>query len=198
MDIRSYFKSASKSSVVSSSSDSEAGNEFEIDVQPNPPKKHCSSSTSKPPSKSGSGIRRHNKKWKETFHWLEFDNLQGTFRKLCKKGGRSLQRTGGAWITKLFTNWKKATQKIKSHSKSEVHLLSCQLDVEADRARKEGSIISQLQNVGEQQRLQNRKAINALIRCTHFLAHQHIAHTINFDKLVELVVSCSGETSNFP
>ena len=50
---------------------------------------------------------------------------------------------------------------MKSHSKSEVHLLSCQLDVEADRARKEGSIISQLQN-GEQQRLQNRKAIKKL------------------------------------
>ena len=62
--------------------------------------------------------------------------------------------------------------------------------MEADRARKEGSIISQLQNIEEQQRLQNRKAIKALIRCTHFLAHQHIA----FDKLVELVVSCGGET----
>ena len=37
---------ASKYSVVSSSSDSEDGNESEIDVQPNPPKKHCSSSTS--------------------------------------------------------------------------------------------------------------------------------------------------------
>ncbi len=83
---------------------------------------------------------------------------------------------------------------MKSHSKSEVHLLSCQLDVEVDRARKEGSIVSQLQNVGEQQRLQNRKAIKALIRCTYFLAHQHIAHTTNFDKLVELVVSCGGET----
>ena len=81
------------------------------------------------------------------------------------------------------------TQKMKSHSKSEVHLLSCQLDVKADRARKEGSIVSQLQNVGEQQRLQNRKAIKALIRCTHFLAHQHIAHITNFDKLVESVVS---------
>ena len=34
MDIRSYFKSASKSSVVSSSSDSEDGNEFEINIQP--------------------------------------------------------------------------------------------------------------------------------------------------------------------
>ena len=89
---------------------------------------------------------------------------------------------------------KKATQKIKSHSKSEVYLLSCQLEVEADRARKEGSIISQLRNVGEHQRLKNRKTIKALIRCTHFLAHQHIAHTTNFDKLVELVVSCGGET----
>ena len=66
--------------------------------------------------------------------------------------------------------------------------------MEADRVRKEGSIISQLQNVGEQQRLQNRKVIKALIRCTHVLAHQHIAHTTNFDKLVELVVSCGGET----
>ena len=67
MDIRSYFSSASKSSVVSSSSESEDGNESEIDVQPNPPKKHCSSSTSKPPFKSGSGIGRYNKKWEETF-----------------------------------------------------------------------------------------------------------------------------------
>ena len=58
---------------------------------------------------------------------------------------------------------------MKSHSKSEVHLLSCQLDVEADRARKEGSIISQLQNVGDQQRLQKSKVIKALIRYTHSL-----------------------------
>ena len=91
MDIRSYFSSASKSSVVFSSNDSEDGNEFEVDVQPNPPKKHCLSSTSKPPSKSGFGIRRYNKKCEETFSWLEFvENLQGTFCKLCKKGGRSL------------------------------------------------------------------------------------------------------------
>ena len=42
MDIHSYFWIASKSSVVSSSSDSEDGNESDIGVQPNPPKKHCS------------------------------------------------------------------------------------------------------------------------------------------------------------
>ena len=62
MDIHSYFNSTSKSSVVSSSSDSEDGNESEIDVEPNFPKKHSSSCTSKPPSKSGSGIRGYNKK----------------------------------------------------------------------------------------------------------------------------------------
>ena len=69
--------------------DSEDGNESEIDGQPNCPKKHCTSCTSKPPSKSGSGIRRYNKKWEETVPWLEFDeNLQGAFCKSCKKGGR--------------------------------------------------------------------------------------------------------------
>ena len=83
---------------------------------------------------------------------------------------------------------------MKSHSKSEVHLLACQVDVEADGARKEGSIITQLQNVGEKQRLLNRKVIKALIQCSHFLADQHIAHASTFDKLVELVVSCGRET----
>ena len=39
----------------------------------------------------------------------------------------------------------------------------------------------------------NRKAIKSFFRCAHFLAHQHIPHTTNFDKLVELVVSCGGE-----
>ena len=116
MDIPLYFRSASKSSVVSSSSNSEDGNESEIDVQPNPPKKHCSSSTSELPSTSGSGIRRYNKKWDQTFPWLEFDeNLQSAFCKFCKKCGGSLQRTGGTWITKPFTNWKRATRKMKSH-----------------------------------------------------------------------------------
>ena len=41
---------------------------------------------------------------------------------------------------------------------------------------------------------QSRKAIKALIRCSHFLAHQDITHTTNLDKLVELVVSCGQET----
>ena len=65
MDIHSYFRSAFKTLVFSSSSDSEDGNESEIDAQLNPLKKHCSSSTSKPPSnqdlESGDTTKRRKK-----------------------------------------------------------------------------------------------------------------------------------------
>ena len=54
--------------------------------------------------------------------------------------------------------------------------------MKADRAKKEGSIISQFQNVGEQQILQNMKANKSIIRFTHFLAHQHIAHQTIIDR----------------
>ena len=35
--------------------------------------------------------------------------------------------------------------------------------------------------------------IQSLLWCTHFLAHNHIAHTTNLGDLVDLVVSCGGE-----
>ena len=107
-----------------------------------------------------------------------------------QKGGRSFQRTSGAWISKPFTNWKKATQKMKSHSKSEVHLLSCQLDVEAIELEKKDPLSASFKMLESSKDYK----IGRLIRCTYFLAHQHIAHTTNFDKRVELVVSCGGET----
>ena len=44
-----------------------------------------------------------------------------------------------------------------------------------------------------QERMRNTAAVKSLICCTHFLARQHIAHTTNFSKLVDLVVSCGGE-----
>ena len=39
----------------------------------------------------------------------------------------------------------------------------------------------------------NRTPIKWLICCTHFLARNHIAYTIYFDKSVDLVVACVGE-----
>ena len=73
----------------------------------------------------------------------------------------------------------------REHSKSDSHIKHCETELLAASARKEGSsIIQQLRIIGEQ---------DALLLCTHFLARQHIPHTINFGKLVDLVVSCGGE-----
>ena len=41
--------------------------------------------------------------------------------------------------------------------------------------------------------MKNRATVKALICCTHFIAHQHIAHSTNFEKLVSLLVPCGGE-----
>ena len=76
--------------------------------------------------------------------------------------------------------------------KSEVHILSCEAKKAAARALLEGSIIQQLQQIGEQEKMKNRMAIKALIRCIHFLACHHIPHMTNFDQLVDLIVSCGA------
>lgn len=35
--------------------------------------------------------------------------------------------------------------------------------------------------------------IKALLCCTYFLAKQHIPHTTNYKKVVDLIISCGGE-----
>ena len=88
----------------------------DIDVQSNPHKKHCSSSTSKPPSKSGAGIRRYNKKsGKNPFPGYSLMKIYGVHSSNYANRVEDLfSGLVGAWITP-FTDWKKATQKMKSH-----------------------------------------------------------------------------------
>ena len=85
--------------------------------------------------------------------WLEYDEAsQGAFCKECKKRGKSLQRAGGAWITKPFINYKKAVEKMRAHSQGDIHIQSCQATLEAERVMREGSIIQQLQHVGKEEK----------------------------------------------
>ena len=121
------------------------------------------------------------------------EDCQGVFCKECNKAGKSLQRTGGTWVTKPFTNWKKALEKIKAHSQSDIHVQVCQASMLAERAAREGTIMQQLQQITDEEKMKNRAAVEVLIHCPHFLTRQHIAHSINFEKLVSLVVACGGE-----
>ena len=144
LDIRGFLgTSSSKLTLIASSSESE-DSEAEC-LEPSPPKKQCVSSTvpEKHCTKSRplSSKRKYNKKWEEDFPWLEYDqDYEGAFCEVCRKRGKSLQRIGGAWITKPFNNWKKATKKMRAHLQSDVHIQSCDAEFTATRAMKEGRV----------------------------------------------------------
>ena len=82
---------------------------------------------------------------------------------------------------------------MKGHASSDGHIQADQAALAHLATQHTGSVIQQLQNVAEQERVLNRKAIKSFFCCAHFLAHSHFPYTTNFDKLVELVVSCGGE-----
>ena len=52
-------------------------------------------------------VRQYNKKWEEKCRGCSIMKIaKACFCKERKKAGKSLQRTGGTWVTKPFTNWK--------------------------------------------------------------------------------------------
>ena len=150
-NIRSFFAPRSSASVSRNHSDSKGS-----DIEPPAPKKQCQNLTSQASSSQGSVSsastkRRHYlKRWESDFHWLEYDEgLQGAFCKHCKKWGKSNPKTGGRWITKPFSNWKKATAKMKEHAESEGHILACQTETAAASALHEGSVLQQIHRLEE-------------------------------------------------
>ena len=82
-------------------------------------------------------------------------------------------------------------EKMRAHENSECHVRASEAVLVA--ASKEGTVLQQLQSIGIQERAKNRAAIKSLIRCTHFLTRQHIAHSTNFSKLVDLILSCGAQ-----
>ena len=94
-------------------------------------------------------------------------------------------------------NWKNAVEKIRAHAKSDAHIRYSEAEVLAAKAEKDGSILQQLRSITEEQRIKNRKGIKALLRCTHFLARNHIPHTTNFAALFDLIVTCEEDLKQF-
>ena len=71
-----------------------------------------------------------------------------------------------------------ATAKMKEHAESEGHIMACQTETAAASALREGSVLQQMHRLEKCERLKNRLAIKSLLRCTPFLARNHIAHTL--------------------
>ncbi len=87
---------------------------------------------------------------------------------------------------------------MKAHAQTQVHSQAREDALAYQRSQVTGSVVQQLQNTADQDRIRNRLAIKSFIRCAHFLARQHIPHITHFEKLIDLVVQCGGQNlSNF-
>ena len=176
MDIHSFFVGSSSRSPSTSDSRQSSSSEEDSDVESLEISASKKPRTTLPKERSKSSSRKYLKKWENDFSWLEYDeDCDGAFCKVCRRSGKTLLRTGGIWVTHPFTNWKKAVEKMKAHEKSDQHI---QANLASEGALRAKSIVQQLQRVVDrQERAKNRAAIKSLIRCTHFLARNHIAHT---------------------
>ena len=110
-----------------------------------------------------------------------------------KSGGSQILKLVGHRSLSLLATGKKPQQWMKEHAESEWHILACQTETATASALREGSVLQQMHQLEESERLKNRSAIKSLLRCTHILARNRIAHTTNFGDLVDLVVTCGGE-----
>ena len=72
-----------------------------------------------------SSTQGYSNKWEKEFTCLECSGDQGAFCKIYKKHGILLERSGGAWMTKSFNNWKKALKKMWTQSVSGSHPVMC-------------------------------------------------------------------------
>ena len=162
---------------------------------------NCSDSDSdiaEPPSKKAyreliqPSTMKNSKNWENEFSWQVYDeDINGAFCRVCKQTTAecATQHTGGVLVTKLFQNWKKATERMKAHERSSRHTQASQAMLDIS---KHDSVVQQLQRVRMQEREKNSAAMKSLVRCTHFLTRHHIAHSTNFTQLVDLVVSCGA------
>ena len=79
---------------------------------------------------------------------------------------------------------------MKAHASSEFHLRQVEAELIATSGH---TIIHELQRFQDSESSKNRKAIKALFHCTLYLCKQHIPHTTNFSKLIDLIVSSGGK-----
>ena len=79
---------------------------------------------------------------------------------------------------------------MKAHASSETRMRYLEAEL---TAKKGGSSANQLKRIEEHQLIKNRNSIKYFLRCTHFPYKQHIPHTTNFDKLINIIVSCDGK-----
>jgi len=102
------------------------------------------------------------------------------YRNFILKKRVTLERTGVAWVTKPFTNWKKTIDKMKAHSQSEIYIQSRCCCISGTYWPSTSKCIQSTKEDG----YWGTAAMYPL---------SYIAHTTNFEDLISLVESCCSE-----
>eukprot|EP00102_Acyrthosiphon_pisum_P019856 XP_016657066.1 PREDICTED: zinc finger MYM-type protein 1-like [Acyrthosiphon pisum] len=138
--------------------------------------------------------------------WLEYScHLDAAFYYCCRLFASGSGNQEDTWTVTGFCNWKKLTDKIKSHSSTTIHL-TCMSRMNSYKSSKvSGSVMCQISTAQNDQKQKNEEYIKTLIDITLFLAKQGIAfrghledkesnNQGNFKEACKLVAKCN---SNF-
>ena len=90
----------------------------------------------------------------------------------AKNGQRQTAKLEEHGLLNHFITGKKVA-KMEEHAESNGHQSACQAEASSVTATLRGSVVQQLQQIQDNDRLKTRVTIKCLLRCTHFLAHQH-------------------------
>lgn len=107
----------------------------------------------------------------------------GMFCSLCQKWNKVACNRTGVWITKPCTSLRRDS--ILDHSRSKGHNDAIRAEKDAVQAKLRGGIVQAFTNVQSAQ----KKAVIGALKCMYWLAKQEIAHTTNFESLLNLAVS---------
>lgn len=121
--------------------------------------------------------------WVGRYPWLVYsENLQGALCKYCvvfadECAGKGEHQRLGCFVTKAFTNYKKATDALKSHAASSYHEKSTALSESflAVRSGSQHDIMTQLDQGLKKQAEENRKNLLPIIETILFCGRQEVA-----------------------
>ena len=137
--------------------------------------------------------------YKKAHWWVRYDDqpdVEGMFCSVCESGVRHLREIMcmEAWVRAAFNTWKKATEKLHEHEKSEGHknaLFKSEMVIAAD---KNGSVLTQqivsARRQADAEKARNRLVLKKLLKCAYFLIKYKAAHTTTFVPLADLLIVC--------
>lgn len=195
MDIRKYFSQASTS---------------DLDLDETQPDTNLTTdetiATSCPPQakkqkQSASEKRRqyvarlsYKREWEKKYPWVSCtDSNKGMFCTVCQKWGHPSAGSRGAWTTRGITDWKHATELLKSHAESNCHkdaAVTASMALQAER----GKTVLELHCSAAAKELamkkqQNREILMKLFRSVYFMIKNRIPHCSVYPHLIELQIA---------